>query len=305
LEPKVIVIVGPTCSGKTGLSLQIGQSVNTEIISADSRQIYRYLDIGTAKPSPEELQLAAHHFISILNPDQSYNAIRFEADALKVIPEIISRGNLPVVAGGSGLYIKSLVHGITDAADTDEDYRQELYKKRELYGNEFLYNELASVDPGSAANMLPQNWKRVVRALEVFHLTGKSINRHHQEYKRKNIFNFLQYGIEWEREALYERINMRVDGMIEAGLVEEVKKILGMGYSKSLNSLNTPGYKEIISVLDGNITLEKAVGLIKINTRHYAKRQMTWFRSDKNIKWLKITSESDLQKASRKIINSI
>jgi len=305
LEPKIIVITGSTCSGKTFLSLKIARIINAEIISADSRQIYKYLSIGTAKPSVAELKEIPHHFIDILLPNQPYNPIKFEKDALATISEILQRGNTPIVVGGSGLYVKSLVYGIADAGDNDEEYREKLYKERELYGNEFIYEKLKDVDPVSASKMLPQNWKRVIRALEVFHLTGKSINEFHLMHKRSSEYNFIQFGIEWDREVLYEMINKRVDYMITNGLIGEVKNIIEMGYDKKMNALNTPGYKEIISYLEGDISVEQAVELIKRNTRRYAKRQLTWFKADKKINWNSIKSELDFESVSQKIINEL
>lgn len=300
---KVIVIAGPTASGKTYLSLKIAEQLPVEIISADSRQLYKHLDIGTAKPPKENLKKIKHHLIDEFEPGEDYNVSRFEKDALKLIDEISERGNIPLIVGGSGLYIKGLVDGIFDTVDTDEDYRNELYQLKEKYGNEYLYNMLKKVDEQSAAKMLPQNWKRIMRALEVYHLTGRTIEEHQKEYKRDVDFDFIQYGLNWQREVLYKKIDKRVDEMIEEGLIGEVQKILSMGYDKKLNALNTVGYKEIILYIEGEITLERAVELIKRNTRRYAKRQMTWFNADKRIKWINISSIKDLNDAAEKIIN--
>ena len=298
MEPKVIVIAGPTCSGKTSLAILLAERLNSEIISADSRQVYKYLDIGTAKPDNEQLEKIKHHFISILEPDESYNVSRFENDALNVIKSLSGRGKIPIVAGGSGLYIKALVDGIFDVADADEELRNEFLEKRRLYGNDFLYDELKKVDPESASKMLPQNWKRVMRALEVFYITGKPIGIHHQEQKREINLNFVQYGLRWDRQVLYKNIEQRVDEMISNGLVEETKLMIEK-YDKNLNSLNTVGYKEIISYLNNEITLERAVELIKRNTRRYAKRQLTWFRADERIKWFDVKHQKDLEKIAR------
>jgi len=302
VEPKVIVIAGPTCSGKTKLSLNLAKKINIEIISADSRQLYKYLDIGTAKPSSEDMNNVKHHFIDILFPDEEYNVSRFETEALSLIGEIINRGKIPVVIGGSGLYIKALVDGIFNTVETDAEYRAELFEKRQKFGNEFLYDELKKIDEETASKMLPQNWKRVIRALEVFHLTGKSIRQHHSEQLMHNNYTFTQFGLDWERKILYQHIEKRVDEMINSGLVEEVRTVLEKGYDKTLNSLNTVGYKEIISYLDGTYSLDRAVELIKRNTRRYAKRQLTWFRADDRIKWFKINSEDDFDVISNEII---
>lgn len=305
MERKVIVIVGPTCSGKTRVSLDLAAKLSTEIISADSRQIYKYLNIGTAKPALKDLQRIKHHFINYIEPDQDYNVSKYESDGLKIIEKIFDVNRIPIIAGGSGLYIQAIVDGIFDAVDTDEDYRNELKEKRDRFGNQFLYEELKKVDPVSASKMLPQNWKRVIRALEVFHLTGQPIWKFQEEYKRESDINFFQFGLEWPRDLLYRNINNRVDEMFEAGFLKEVQEILAMGYLKNLNSLNTVGYKETISYLEDEISLDRAIELIKRNTRHYSKRQMTWFRKDERINWLKINSPGDLEKTSDLILRQI
>ncbi len=304
MERKVIVIVGPTCSGKSNLAVSIAEKLDTEIISADSRQIYRYLDIGTAKPSETELKKIKHHFIDFIEPLNDYNVSRFETDALLIIDKLIEKSKVPVVVGGSGLYIKALIDGIFNSVDVDFEYREELKKKREEFGNEFLYKMLREVDPESASKMLPQNWKRVMRALEVFHLTGKPIWNFQNNYERKNVNMFIQFGLEWQRETLYKNIELRVDTMLKDGLIDEVKNLLSLGLPKNLNALNTVGYKEIISYLDNDITLDRAVELIKRNTRHYAKRQLTWFRKDERINWLQVNSDEDLTIAAESILNS-
>jgi tRNA dimethylallyltransferase len=301
---QVIVIVGPTCSGKTQLSINIAEQLNTEIISADSRQVYKYLDIGTAKPSSFDLKKVKHHFINILNPDENFNVSDFEVEALKVVNRLHSENKIPVVAGGSGLYIKALIDGIFNTVDKDEDYRSELLKKKADYGDEFLFNELKKVDPVSASKMLPQNYKRIIRALEVYHLTGKPIWEHQNEYNRNLKIDFLQFGLKWDRNTLYKNIDNRVDEMFRLGLIAEVKSILDKGYNKNINSLNSVGYREIISFIDGTISLEKATELIKRNTRRYAKRQLTWFNKDKSINWLEVKNNRDLKNAARKIMEN-
>ncbi len=291
---RVIVIIGPTCSGKSYLGLILAQLINGEIISADSRQIYKKLNIGTAKPSATELKKVKYHFIDILNPDEDYDANKFSIQAEKVINEIKEKKKTAVVIGGSGLYIKALIDGIIESADKDEDLREMLLSKKEKYGVEFLHNELKKVDPVSSEKMLPQNWKRVIRALEVYHLTGRPIWQHHINQNKIPKFNFYQIGLNWNREVLYRRIEERVDEMIEKGLIEEVKGILDNGYDKNLNSLNTVGYKEIISHLEDEITLDRAIELIKRNTRRYAKRQFTWFKADERTKWFNVSSQEDI-----------
>jgi len=307
LEREVIVIVGPTCSGKTNLSLKLSQLIPSEIISADSRQIYKHLDIGTAKPSKNQLKKATHHLIDILDPSENYDASLFEKDAEKIIDEIFKKNKTPIIVGGSGLYIKALIDGIFGTVDKDEEYRKELHQKRKEYGNELLYKELKKVDPESAAKMLPQNWKRVMRALEVYHTTGEPIWKHHQKQSSstENKYKFKQFGLNWDRKILYENIDKRVGEMIENGFVDEVKNILFEGYDKNLNSLNTVGYKEIIQHLDGKISLERAIELIKRNTRHYAKRQMTWFRKDKRIYWFDVNELTELDQFAEQIVASL
>jgi len=304
MEQRVVVIVGPTCSGKTKLGIELAQKVNSEIISADSRQIFKYLTIGTAKPSKKELSQVKHHFIDILDPSENYNVGLYEKDALKVIDELSAKNKLPIVVGGSGLYIKAIVDGIVDI-DSDEELREQLIEEKDKYGNEFLYNKLKQIDKEAAESMLPQNWKRVIRAIEVYHLTGKSILEIHEIQKRNLNYSFYQFGLNWERETLYKNIEKRVDDMIASGLVEEVKNVLKLGYDKKLNALNTVGYKEIISYLENEITLERAVELIKRNTRRFAKRQMTWFRKDKRINWIGIKSENDILSAKEQILKKI
>jgi tRNA dimethylallyltransferase len=307
INPNVIVIVGPTCSGKTNLSLKLAHLLPGEIISADSRQIFKYLDIGTAKPPKYQLEKIPHHLIDILDPSENYDASIFEKDAENSIEQIFQKNKTPIVVGGSGLYIKSLIDGIFDTSAKDLDYRKELLQKRLEFGKEFLHEELKKVDPSSANAIHPKNWKRVIRALEVYHTTGEPIWKHHQmqSISKEKKYNFKQFGLKWDRNILYENINRRVDEMIGNGLIDDVKNILKNGYAKNLNSLDTVGYKEIIQHLDGIISLETAIELIKRNTRHYAKRQLTWFRKDKRINWFDINDLSELDQIAKKIIDSL
>ena len=302
---EVIVIVGPTCSGKTYLSLKLASMLNSEIISADSRQIFKLLNIGTAKPTADQLKSIKHYFVDELNPDSDFNASMFAEEAEIILKRLIGQKKTPIVVGGSGLYVKALVDGISESADTNNELREELLELRKKFGNDYLYEELKKVDKISADKMLPQNWKRVMRALEVFRLTGKPIWQHHDNQSRSKKFNYHQIGLLWKRERLYQNIESRVDEMISIGLVEEVESILKLGYDKKLNSLNTVGYKEIIQYLDEVISLDRAVELIKRNTRRYAKRQMTWFNADKRIEWFDINSLKDLDLLAEKIAKEI
>ncbi len=305
MERRVIVIAGPTASGKTALGIKIAKNLGSEIISADSRQLYKNLNIGTAKPTSDELSEVKHHFINLLEIDEDYNVSKFELDALEIIRKLHSVNKIPVVVGGSGLYIKALVDGIFNEVDTDEKYREELLQLKNEKGNDYLYELLRVSDPIAAAELLPQNWKRVIRALEVLKISGKSIKEFHKSYKREDDFQFYQFALNWERAILYDRIEKRVDLMIDQGLVEEVNGVLNAGYKKDQNALNTVGYKEIISYLDGEISLERAVELIKRNTRRYAKRQMTWFRRDERIKWFGIKKDEDVNTIADEIIRQV
>jgi tRNA dimethylallyltransferase len=306
VERKVIVIAGPTCSGKTALSVLLAEKLDSEIISADSRQFYKHLDIGTAKPEPEILQKTKHHFIDVLEPDEYYNVSMFEKQALAVIEDLFNRNRVPIVVGGSGLYLKALTDGIfDDAAERDLALREKYLKLREEKGNEGLYEELKKVDPESAEGMLPQNWKRIIRALEVFHTTGISIRKFQLDQHRNSNIDFKIFGLNWEREILYKNIEIRVIQMMENGLINETKNILNLGYSKDINSLNTVGYKEIITALDGEISFDRAEELIMRNTRRYAKRQMTWFRKVNGIRWFDISYFNDLFVISDEIIKSL
>jgi len=307
LERVVIVIVGPTCSGKTNLSLKFAQLIPSEIISADSRQIYKYLDIGTATPSKQQLEKIPHHLLDILDPSENYDASLFEKDAELLIEQIFQKNKTPIVVGGSGLYIKALIDGIFDTSAKDLDYRKELLQKRLEFGKEFLHEELKKVDPSSSKTIHPKNWKRVIRALEVLYTTGEPIWKHHQmqSTSKEKKYDFKQFGLNWDRKILYENIEKRVDWMIKKGLIYEVKNILEMGYNKNFNSLNTVGYKEIIQYLDGIISLERAIELIKRNTRHYAKRQLTWFKKDKRIHWFELENLSELDQVVEEIIHSL
>lgn len=305
MERQVVVISGPTCSGKTALAIKLAKLINGEIISADSRQVYKYLDIGTAKPTKQELDLVKHHLVDFLYPDEDYNASMFEQDALKIIEDLFNKNKVPIVVGGSGLYIKALTEGIFECVGSDTQVR-ELLKKKELeLGIEALYNELKIVDPESASKMLLSNKKRIYRALEVFYLTGKTISSLQKEFIRNYNLNFIQFMLNYNREQLYTRIEARTEKMISNGLVNEVKKIIELGYHKNLNSLNTVGYKEIFDYLDNKTDLETAKELIKRNTRRYAKRQFTWFNAQKNLIKLNIDDTTDYESLLNTIIEKI
>ncbi len=301
-ERKVLVLVGPTASGKTRVSLKLSKKLDGEIVSADSRQVYRFMDIGTAKPSKKELEQVPHHFIDILTPDKKYNASEYSKQARQVIDEIFVRGKVPIVVGGSGLYIKALVDGFFEVDSMNEEIRNYLNERLLNEGAEILLEELRKVDPVAAASMVPGNKKRIVRALEVYQTTGIPIS----QLQKKNIpaeFTPCFVGLQWERKQLYERINERVELMFDLGLMDEVKNFQSIGYSQSLNALQTVGYREVFEHLSGKTSYKEMVELIKRNSRRYAKRQLTWFRADERIKWFELHVESEVENISENIIS--
>lgn len=287
-SPTVLVLAGPTGVGKTGVSIQIANMINCEIVSADSRQIYRFMDIGTSKPSAEILEKIPHHFVNILDPDEDYSAGQYAKEAREVIGRIRERGKTPLVVGGSGLYIRALLNGFFGEDYRDESIRAQLNNRLENEGALSLYSELQRVDPQSAGQSHPNNMKRILRSLEVYYITGKPMSEIQKSGGDPAPFPWIKFGLSMEREDLYERINRRVDQMFKAGLIEEVQDLLKNGYSAELNSLNSVGYKEVIEYLDDNLDLEHCISLVKQNTRRYAKRQLTWFRREPDIHWVAI-----------------
>lgn len=299
----LIVITGPTASGKTSVAIELSRYCKAEAISADSRQIYKYLDIGTATPTEDEVAQLKHHFINIINPDEYYSAGVFAEEATKKAIELYDNDILPIVVGGSGLYVKALCDGIfkEDNSNEKNDIRDILDQKLEKYGKDKLYDELGVVDPESAAKYSDMNPRRIIRALEYFYQTGNKFSSRHEENHKKN-FNPIYFGIDYERKILYDRINRRTKMMWESGLIEETKNILNMGYSRSLNALNTVGYKETIDFVDGKISEAQAIELISRNTRRYAKRQLTWYRRYDDMTWLS-GSPASIAKEIFKIIS--
>ncbi len=281
----VIFVVGPTAVGKTALSIQLAKAYNAEIISADSRQIYKYMDIGTAKPSVTEQAGIKHHLLDVIMPDMNYNAGKFVADANDIIARLQANGKNVIVCGGTGLYIKSLIDGIVPLDFPVQPIRGELEKRLTTEGLADLYNTLAERDPVLAKKLNPNDRQRILRALEVVMATGTPLSEWHQIKPEPASFSYKMFGLEMERELLYQRINNRVDKMLEEGLVDEVKRLIEMGFSES-NALNAVGYKEVLSYKAGDIDYEEMVELIKRNTRRFSKRQMTWFRKEKRIVWL-------------------
>lgn len=303
-KPKkvVILIVGPTAAGKSELSLNLCRELPAEIVSADSRQIYKYMDIGTAKPSKEILTSIPHHFIDILEPDEYYSAGQFGLQAREVIDHIFARDKIPLVVGGSGLYIKALLEGFFIGDSIDLKIRESLRQRLIKEGSEALHGNLLKVDPQSASQIHPNDSQRILRALEVYLSTGKKLSDLHRAKVPLPDFIPLKFGIVKERSLLYRDIDQRVERMFQMGLLKEVATILQMGFDKTLNSLNTVGYKEVIQYLDGKIDYQTCMNLIKQNSRHYAKRQLTWFRADTEIRWHKIEITDDFKTITQKII---
>ncbi len=302
MKRKVLAIVGPTASGKTKLSIIVAEKIGGEIISADSRQVYRYMDIGTAKPSKEERERVKHYFVDEINPDEEFNAGVFGEKGREIIEDIFSRGKIPIIVGGSGLYVKSLIDGFFEGPAGDWELREILYRKAEQLGKEVIYEELKKVDPVSAEKIHPNNLKRVIRALEVYYLTGKPMSKLQAELKPEINFETVQIGLNWDRKKLYKRIEERVDKMIEQGLIDEVKRLRELGYDKNLNALQTVGYKEVFDYLDGVISYEQMIYLIKRNSRRYARRQLIWFRQDKRIIWIDVDETTDFNELADKVV---
>jgi tRNA dimethylallyltransferase len=301
MKKVVLCIVGPTASGKSSLALLVAKSLHGEIISADSRQVYRYLDIGTAKPSKAQLRQVKHHFVDLLDPDEAFSAGEFGRKGRETIDDIFRRKKVPIVVGGSGLYVKSLIDGFFEGPSAGNEVRRQLYKRIQDEGVEALLTELRQTDPVSAAKMLPSNTRRIIRALEVYELAGIPLSEL-QDQRIRIDFTPLMIGLQWERKVLYDRINRRVQTMLKDGLLEEVRNLLNLGYSDGTNSLQTVGYQEAISHLKGEIDYKTMVELIKRNTRRYAKRQLTWFRADRRIHWQAIADDRDLSSIAQSVI---
>ncbi len=284
----LIILTGPTASGKTELSVRLAKAINGEIISADSIQVYKYMDIGSAKVTKEEMNGITHYLIDELEPDEEFNIYIFKERAVKYINKIYEKGKIPIIAGGTGFYIQSVLYDIDfNKEDNDKCYREELEKIGKDMGREYLHNILKSVDKKSAEDIHPNNIKRVIRALEYYKITGNKISEHNEsQRKRKSPYNFRYFVLNMDRELLYDRINKRIDIMLEKGLAGEVEKLLKMGYDRNLVSMQGIGYKEIASYLKGEISYEEAVYIIKRDTRHFAKRQLTWFRREENAEFV-------------------
>lgn len=286
----LMVVVGPTAVGKTSISINIAKKIDGEIVSADSMQVYKYMDIGTAKPSIEEMSGIPHYLIDVAMPDEEFNVAMFQQLASCKIAQIYSRGKIPILVGGSGLYVNSIVYPMdfTDATE-DKEFRSKLQMELQEGGSISLYKKLKDIDSATANKLHPNDTKRVIRALEVYHITGKPMSQYKQDLAQTPIpYKLCMIGLNMERQKLYDNINIRVDNMLKDGLIDEVKNLLNMGYTKELISMQGLGYKEIIEYLEGRCSLNDAIYIIKRDTRRFAKRQFTWFRRDKRIHWVDI-----------------
>lgn len=284
----LIILTGPTAVGKTALSIKLAKAIDGAIISADSMQVYRGMDIGSAKITKEEMDGVDHYLIDILDPDEEFHVVRFQEMAKAAMDEIYQKGQIPILTGGTGFYIQSVLYDI-DFTSQDEDtvFRNRLEDLANQQGNEVLHAMLKAVDPVSAEKIHANNRKRVIRALEFYEKTKTPISEHNEaEASKESPYAFCYFVLNDDREKVYERIEMRIDMMLQAGLIEEVKSLREKGYHKSMVSMQGLGYKEILSYLEGEITVEEAIYILKRDTRHFAKRQLTWFRREKDVTWI-------------------
>ncbi|WP_028548520.1 tRNA (adenosine(37)-N6)-dimethylallyltransferase MiaA [Paenibacillus sp. UNC451MF] len=296
IKPSLLVLVGPTAVGKTKLSLRLASEYGAEIISGDSMQVYRGMDIGTAKVTPEEQNGVPHHLIDIHDPDHPFSVAEFQERSRGLIQDIHNRGNLPFIVGGTGLYVESVCYDYQfSEVGSDDAYREEQRLYAEKHGNEALWERLREVDPELAQRLHPNDQRRIIRALEVFHLTGERLSEQLKVQKKQSPYELCIVGLTMDRALLYKRIEERIDLMMEQGLLEEVQRLRDMGYGMQHISMQGLGYKEILGYLDGAATLEEAVFQLKQDTRRFAKRQLSWFRHMKDIEWVDV---SDLENFS-------
>lgn len=290
----LIILTGPTAVGKTALSIELAKAINGEMISADSMQVYKLLDIGTAKIKQEEMQGIPHHLIDVLDPTEDFNVFLFQKMAKAALEEIYAKGKIPIVVGGTGFYIQALLYDIAFEETTESAYRKELEQYASLQGAHALHEQLKTIDPVSYDTIHENNVKRVIRALEFYHDTGYPISRHNaQERERSSPYQFAYFVLNDDRQKLYDRIELRIDQMLEEGLVEEVRQALAYGCTSDMVSMQGLGYKEIIPYLQGACSLDEAVYILKRDTRHFAKRQLTWFRRERDVIWVDKTQLPD------------
>ena len=282
---KLIILAGPTASGKTSVSIDLAKRLGGEIISADSMQVYKYMDVGTAKISVEEMQGVKHHLIDVLDPKEDFNIVKFQNMVKCSIEEIVKNGHIPILVGGTGFYIQSIIYDIDfNTEDDNSSVRKKLEEEYDTLGADFMYEKLKKIDSVSAGIIHKNNKKRIIRAIEFFLINNEPISSHNEVQRKKNSpYDYRFFVLNPPRDILYERINKRVDIMVEKGLVDEVKKLREMGLSMENISMQGIGYKEIIEYLDGEVSLESAIENIKQNTRHMAKRQVTWFKREKDV----------------------
>lgn len=304
MKKPLIVLTGPTAVGKTSLSISLAKAAEGEIISADSMQVYKHMDIGSAKITKEEMEGIPHYLIDVLEPNEEFHVVRFQEMAKEAMKKIYSRKKIPILTGGTGFYIQAVVKDIDFSMDTEKSsVRMHLEKLAEEKGGEYLHQLLAQKDPESAKKIHPNNIKRVIRALEYYELTGEKISLHNEkEGEKVSPYNTAYFVLNDCRERLYERIDRRVDQMLEQGLVEEVRHLARMGYTRDMVSMQGLGYKEILAYLEGDCTLEEAVYILKRDTRHFAKRQLTWFRREKDVIWV---NKPDFNYDNKKILEYI
>lgn len=288
MKKPLVILTGPTAVGKTALSIQLAKTIGGEIISADSMQVYKGMDIGSAKISPAEMDGVKHHLIDILSPEEEFNVMIFQQKCKQAMESIYASGHIPILTGGTGFYIQAVLYNIDFSEEKESSVRKEMEKIAQTpEGIELLYRKLKEIDPKSAEAIHPNNVKRVIRAIEYYELTGNRISKHNEHEKQKESFyNSAYFVLNDERSTLYKRIDDRVDGMFDAGLVNEVQRLKDCGYHKAMVSMQGLGYKEVLDYLNGVISLEEANYLIKRDTRHFAKRQLTWFKREKDVIWV-------------------
>lgn len=300
----IVVICGPTGIGKTELSIRLAEIFKGEIVGADSMQIYRHMDIGTAKPSRQQRARVPHHMIDVVDPGEPFDAARYLKQAREAIAGIKQRGRLPLVVGGTGFYIKALLYGLFEAKPEDMSVREKLRKQAEILGSSGLYDRLAACDPEAAERIHPNDTYRVVRALEVFEITGRPMSAWRQTHGFSDEpYRALKFALYMDRAELYRRIDQRVDAMVQEGFVEEVRRLLQMGWDKNIKVMQALGYRHILGYLDGKMDRAAAIESIKKDTRRYAKRQLTWFRKDPEVIWVKPDQEAEIRERIRNFLS--
>jgi tRNA dimethylallyltransferase len=303
---KVIAVMGPTAVGKTGLVLQLAKDLNGEIVNADSMQIYRFMNIGTAKPTAAERAEVAHHLVDIVDPDQDFHASLYSQLAREAINNLVEEGRVAIVVGGTGLYLKALFHGIFPAGHSSQSVRQRLHREGEKHGGVALYKRLKQIDPSTAGRLHPNDLFRIIRALEVWECTGRPMSVLQKDHGfRENPFITLKIGLKRPRAELYKRINRRVEEMMELGLLTEVRELLGRGYGPDLKSMQALGYRHMVQHLINGMKIAEAVRTMKRDTRHYAKRQMTWFGRDQEIMWFHPQETEEIARLAREFMGRL